>query len=94
MKSIPISIAVFVRKGTVLVAFEKRSAAFSNAALPLLDSTVRPKISILTNINGSVAGNSFNFVTCFRILMRSQTEETQFFTALYASTLIDGQKNY
>lgn len=85
--------AVVVRDGTVLESFEKQSFINIDAVLPLFDSISGPRMSMLTCVNGSVAETSFSAVISFRILIRLQTQEIQFFTTLYASTIIGGGKD-
>lgn len=90
-KTVGVSCAAVVPEGIVLVSFEKMFVFSNNAVLPLFDSVNELRMSILTYANGLMAGKSFGSVAYFWSLMRSRPQKKQFFTTLYASTLIDAQ---
>lgn len=59
------SFAVVVRKSAVSVSFEQWFAITTNVVLPLFNSISRPKMSSLTHVSDSMAGNSFSYMKCF-----------------------------
>lgn len=52
VNAMAMSCAVAVRKGTVLVTFEKRFVTSNNAVLPLFDSITGPRMLVLTYFEG------------------------------------------
>lgn len=91
VKAVAMSCAVVVRKNSISVSFEEQSFTTCSAVLPLLDFTGGQRMSVVIFVKGSVAGNSSSSMAFPRILISLRAQKVQVVTALYVSTLIDGQ---
>lgn len=94
VNAVAVSCVVVVRMNTTPERFKKRLVLTNITVLPWSDSISRPRMSILTYFNGSMAGNGFSSRTCYQSSEPLQAQEMKCFTAFCATTSIGGHQEF